>query len=748
MKKSRLFAVLAIASLTLTGCGGNEDTSSTAASSSQTSVASIPTIKLSEIGIEAKADFTYDISIKLDTELPSGTNAYISSNSKYDSSDTKVTLTGSAKDYTFTYNSNLSSFYILLVNGSDVYGKQNISLPAINASIVTNGTKDDISFNVMNDGRTLEEYFVADSLTVYRSSSSTLDKNSATKVVTSGSASSTYSVDSADGEKYFFMEYMTSTKISYTSQAFTKDEAFGSGIATFSSLEISSEGVMSIGGKLNKTVSNPRLYLCSAGDGTQDSVLISPDASNNFTTTLDLTKLTDTENSYQLYLLLAPGIFTPVPGFLSSTYSKITSEKVFSASSTSCGLFISYKDKAAVTVLEASLIKEEGVVYFTTNGLFDESLAGVTISNAALIIDNDQNDSTDTCTYPLTIDAANKTYSVKAPLAKMAKLGSWYNVKIWLNTDEGSEPTYEYLKTDCTNYDASLKDDASYKKFSFQSYNDFLKIYYDDVSSYISSWTYIKKEGKIFLRLEGLDASENITSNYVTIYPEGGTDDNLHKANCVRGTEADSFYVDIPCDDIPADTKYQVHWVHDGNNSEITNKNIAKPTSVLASDDGYIFCVKSGSWNDTYWWKVYKDSDAAKANDVAFAKETDKNTFTLKGAVNSAYKDKALYVQYGILDGTAFTNCLYSTVTVSADLIFTSTLDLTNVSKNSNYEARLVTKDGDTYTEIPSGANEFCGFYNEYLPSDFSSKTLVTDSGTYHVNTYTDNTYTLYIYCD
>ncbi|MFA6861202.1 MAG: hypothetical protein WCR56_02330 [Bacilli bacterium] len=750
MKRNKSLIVLALLPLVLTGCNNKgTDSSQTGSNSESSSSSATVSYKFNAVTIEVKDDYSCDFTVKLDQTPVTGTDFYVSSNSKFDSKDTKLNVVGSGTDYTFNYHENLRDFYLLLVNGEDVYGKQSTSLPTVNCKVVTADTKDNISFSLLNDGKTIDQFFLSDSLTVYRSTSKTLDKSTATKVVENGSLSSTYNVDSASGADYFFLDYKITSKISYTSQVFTKDVEFGSDLATFTSATIE-DGKLSLAGTLTDTLADPRLLLSSAADGSQDSVEATVTGSS-FSFSTDITKLSDSINAYQVYFMLGAGIYFQVPSFLTDKVTKTDDTNIYVLNNGTSGLTLTFKAKSGVNVLYSAIEKAaDGTVSFVANGFYDETLANVTLSTPALIIDNDQNSVVDTLATPLTIDATAHTFSVVAPLGGLSKPGAWYNIKIWLDTtSETKTATYEFLKADAANYGTILKDDVAKKKFYFQNYNDYLKLNFDDATAYINAWSYKKIDGKVFLHLEGADSkASDITADYVTIYAEGGTDDNLHKANCVvSDKETDGFTVDVPCDDIPADTKYQVHWVHGTDNTEITNNTMDKPNAVMPTNDGYIFCVKSGTWGETSWWKVYKDGDVAKANEVSFGESTVNPTFNISGALNSTYQSKDLKLQYGVLadDGLTFSDTFTSEVAVDANGFFSSAADLSTMEKGKKYDIRLLENVDGTYVDIASGANSFCGFYNEYLNSDYASKTVKTDKGTYHVNTYTDGTYTMYL---
>ena len=742
-KQLKLVALLGLA-LGLSGCAGADQSSSGASTSAVPEI----TYKVTSMTLEAKQDYTYKVGFKLDKEVEEGTEFYLSDNSRFEKDDDKkLSIENTGNQYSFIYSEPETEFYLLVVGDNTAYCKQNVILPTVNPLIVTKDNKDAISFVKMQDDKTIDQYFVSNSLTVYQSSTAALDKTTAVKVVENGDLSKTYDVSSVSGADYYTLEYKTSSKITYTSKTFKKDVPFGSDVFTFQGVSLNSEGDLVIQGLVNEGVKKGNLCIVSSSDTHVVRTALTIKDDNTFTVSFNLSYLATADVDYHLYLELGAGSFVEVPDIIEKDQSVTLAEKVVFLKESGEGLVVSYKEKQAITVLNASMVKDtDGIVYFEASGLYDETKANVALSSPSLIIDNDQNEVVDKQVYPLTVDETAKSFSVKAKLSQLVKQGAWYNVKIWLNTTlEGSTPTYEFSHDDCTNPDVSLKDDVNDKKFYFQNYENFLKIYYDDVSASITSWNYVKKEGVVYLHLEGNDASSTVTDNYVTVYQDGAQDDGLHRANCVKG-EDDAFTIDIPISDISAGVKYQVHWVRGNNNSEITNNTLPKPNSVLASDDGFIYCVKEGEWNGTHWWKVYKDNDIAKANDLSFELSENKPVFTLKGALNSEYKTKDLYIRYGVLnEDSTFTDSFYSSLVLDANLNFTSAADLQSMVKTKEYEARLVEKSGDEYLELPSGANSFCGFYNEYLRSDFSSSSLTTDSGTYSVDTYKEGNYTLYL---
>lgn len=772
----RKICYLSMALLTLgmlSGCGGGEDNSPS--SSVDPSTTDIASYKVKTATIDVTSSRQYAFTFNTDNEVSSTGEWYISSNSRYDTKDELITMLGSGKSFNFTYSGDRFDFYLLFVGGTenDVYLKQNFILPTINMVIRETNEKDVITFEYLNTGYGSEMFFEDEGFTLYRSSSSTFDSN-AIAIKENVSIADEFTYDSASGQDYFyFVASMNSSKVTYTSQAYKKGTEYGSDLVSLSSAAIESDGTsitLAVGGNLTG-VTTAKLALYSAADINVTPVSLDT-TSGAFTATIDLSVLAAPDTSYNAYILFGAGLFYAIPSSLNdivlSTRTIVGSNIYFLASSGG-DLVVSYTAKAMINVFEAQfVVGEDKRVYFETSGLYDDTLfptddSGntIAISNPVLEIDNEQNNSTDVNDYNLTLDTINKAFSVKADLTEIDKMGPWYNIKLWFNTTtavgESGESarvysaTYEYSSS-VADLTLTATDEENLRQYSFQEYDGYLKIQVSDLSMSIASWNYVNIDGKVNLRLTG---NYTKTGSYFTVY--SGSNIDAHNADVTPNESTHSFTVDINVDNIAASTNYHVHWIlPDGGNEEVTNKYMSKPNSVMSSTDGYIFCVKEESWSTNRYYKVYKDSDVAKANSLSFDLDSTTPTFTLKGAINSLHKDDDLYVRYAVAetqqDGTAGFNsdtAIYSKVVLTSDLSFTAVADLSSLVIGSNYEARLVIKSIDgSYSEIGSGSNDYCGFYNEYLPSDFANASLKTSNGTYHVATYAgeNNLWTLYLY--
>jgi hypothetical protein len=769
MKKNRLLLVLVLlvsGTVGLTSCGDETSTSEVA-----TSVASIPSYKIRNITIDVAEDFTYDISFKPTETVEEDVKFYTSSNSTYSASDKEIDMSLNSEVYSFNYSENSNDFYILMVGGTenDVYAKQNIVLPTFNATIVdgtdTNDGYDILTFSYLDNGYGSETFFDDEGVNIYRSASSEFNESTATLVEENVTIADEFDIASAEGENYYFIQASSNGGIAtYTSQAFEKNVKFGSDLISITSAEMASsdsiylnvEGTYST----SESLENAGLSLFSSVDNSLTSSPIVTDSDNGFTASFDLSQISTSDTTYTAYIQFGAGIFYEIPYDVSGENADIKNvydSKIYGFTNTNDLLGISYQDKGAVNIFSAKFELEEDNPYFVVSGMYDETLftdgsEGV-IYNPILLINNDQNSSTDNNEYALTLDEENGTFEVKADLSSLSKLGSWYNVKLYFNTttttdDDGAEAylydaTYEFSENDAYDLDSTVLDPDTFYQYGFETYSSYLKIYYTDASSNVDSWDYVRKDGEVYLRLQGTYRRGNESQFDVTY------GDEHYYGDVIPYEETYEFVSDINVNSVQAGVNYSVYWRYaSGGSDEVTNKYITKPNAVASSNDGYIYCVKEESWETNRYYKVYKDQDTAKANEVAFETGDDNSPeFIISGAVNSSAASKDLYLQFEVLDlpETAF----YSEVSLDADLNFSTATDISTITdKDTYYEVRLVEKTGGEYIDISSGDNDYCGFYNEYLPSDFADNILVTDSGTYKVNTHTgeDSLWSLYIY--
>lgn len=769
MKKNRLlFALILMASSAagLTSCGDETTTSEEISSA-----VSLPSYKLRNITIDVTDDFTYDISFKPTKTVEEDVKFYISSNSTYNSTDEEIEISLEDGVYSFNYSEKSNDFYILMVGGenNDVYAKQNIVIPTFNLN-VSDGTGDNegydiLTFSYLNNGYGSDTFFDDEGVNIYRSSSSDFDESSATLVEENVTISDEFDIESAEGENYYFIQASTNGGIAtFTSQAFEKNVAFGSDLVSVTSAQITLDDsiYLNLEGTYASSISleNAGLSLLSSEDNTLEYAPITLGSDSVFTASFDLSQLSIADTTYNAYIQFGAGIFYEIPYDVAGendSAKTVYNNKIYGFSNDDDLLGISYQDKGAVNVFSAKFDVEDDTPYFVASGMYDETLfsdgsEGV-IYNPILLINNDQDGTVDNNEYSLTLDEENKTFEVKADLSSMSKLGSWYNVKLYFNTtlttDENGDETYlydatyEFTESDCYDMDSTIIDPVSFYQYGFQSYAGFLKIYYTDASSEVTSWNYIKKDGEMYLRLEGTYRRGNESVFDVT------WGDEHYYGDVIPDEETYEFTTDINVNDIQAGVNYSVYWRYaSGGSDEVTNKYFDKPNAVAASNDGYIYCVKEESWEENRYYKVYKDQDAAKANEVAFQTSEEGNPeFVISGAVNSEIGDKDLYLKFEVLDSpeTAF----YSEVNVDSDYNFSTATDISSITeKDEFYEVTLVEQvDGD-YVDIASGAKDYCAFYNEYLPSDFAENKLVTENGTYKVNTHSgeDNLWSLYIY--
>jgi len=769
MKKNRLLLVLTLlvsSSIGLTSCG-DETTSAT----SITPTISLPSYKLRNITVDVTNDFTYDISFKPTETIKEDIKFYTSSNSTYSSSDEEINVSLADEVYSFNYSESSNDFYILMVGGvdNDVYAKQNIVIPTFNANIIDgtgeNEGYDIVTFSYLDNGYGSETFFDDEGVNIYRSSSIEFNESTATLVEENVTIANEFDIESAEGENYYFIQASSNGGIAtYTSQAFEKNIKFGSDLISITGVEMTSSDSIYLDVKgtylTSKSLDNAKFSLLSSVDNSLESSSIVAESDNSFTTSFDLTKLSTSDTTYTAYIQFGAGIFYEIPysGAGENVNTKnVYDSKIYGYSNVDDLLGVSYQDKGAVNVFSAKFDLEDGNPYFVANGMYDKTLftdgsEGV-IYNPILLVNNDQDDSVDNNEYALTLDEENGTFEVKADLSSLSKLGSWYNVKLYFNTtlatnDEGNEvylydATYEFSQNDCYDLDSTVLDSDTFYQYGFQTYASFLKIYYTDASSNITSWNYVRKDSEVYLRLEGTYRRGNESRFDVT------SGDEHYYGDVIPDVETYEFISDINVNSIQAAVNYSVYWRYaSGGSDEVTNKYIDKPNAIASSSDGYIYCVKQEAWEENRYYKVYKDQDTAKANQVNFENSADNNPeFIISGTVNSEAANKDLYLQFAVLDSSE--NAFYSEVNLDSDFNFSVKTDISAITdKDVYYEVTLVEKINGEYLDIASGENEYCGFYDEYMPLNFTENKLLTDSGTYRVNTHTgeDSLWSLYIY--
>lgn len=768
MKKKLLLVPLIASGLIITSCG---DTTT----SQPTSEVVIPSYKIRNITIDVNESFNYDISFKTDKEIKESVKYYVSSNSKFDAKDKEFTPTIKDGRTSFEYKQDFHDFYILTVGKDDneIYAKQNISLPTFLATI-ENGTnsfegKDMIKFEYLENGYTPDIFFDDEGISIYQTNENKIDKTTATKVKENVTISDYFTVNSLGEEvdTYYFFEISNGGGVvTYTSQLFKKGTLFGSDLLTptKASLYSTNGAYLKLEGTVKEGLSlTPKFNLMSANDTSNDGVLLNKEGTN-FTTEFDLSLLGSSNTQYKGYIMYSAGIFQNIDSnIIEDVENRIfDANSVYGFDSTSNSLSVFYSEKGIINIFTAKFVYEEGKPYFVSKGIYDNSLFSEEngpISNPILLINNDQNNTNDINTFPLTINEEAKTFEVKADLTTLDKMGAWYNVKIFFNSETQTNEetgleefkyaqTYEYLKGDVTNYNQKLLDEKTQLKYEYQEYSGFLKIAFVDASLSVTAWNYVLIDGKMNLELIGTYFKGN--GSYIDVHQNvDGTEVSL--IGQVIPEEDGSFITHIDVSSIKEGLNYHVHWrFQGGSNDEITNKFFEhKPNAVASDTNGFIYCVKQEEWAENKYYKVHKDLDAAKANVVSFGKSTSEPTFTIEGALNSTLKEKDLYIKFA--DDHA-TTTLYAKLTVNDDFRFSATVQLKSFTNTEvKLEARLVEKVGEEYIDVPSGANEYCGFYNEYLLYGYNeTNLLVTDTVTYRVNTYNgeESRWTLYIYCE
>ncbi len=236
-----LLALAALGTLSLVGC--NPSNSASGSSTSSSSVPATPSYKISNIGVTVKDDLTYGVTFKTDKAVNESVSYYISTNNKYDSSDTAITPSIDGTSYSFDYDLDLVDFYVLIVAQSDgtIYGRATVSIPAFNLKVSTGeGTdegKDVLAVSFLANGVSPDTFIDPETTVIYRQDSVDLDKTTAEKVVEGQTLAdkSVFKADASQGKDYYFVATsLNGGPSTFTSQACKKDVAFGSDLDSVS----------------------------------------------------------------------------------------------------------------------------------------------------------------------------------------------------------------------------------------------------------------------------------------------------------------------------------------------------------------------------------------------------------------------------------------------------------------------------------------------------------------------------------
>lgn len=751
--KKRLFPSLFLL-LLLTAC-------QTEGISSTDSVTEDGEIAFENLLVEMLDDNHYQISFHLTAGDKGPYLFYFSSDTHYDNSDISAPFRVEAGDnnYSLDYTDFLNDFYLLCTNTyGEVIAKENVVLPAFTMSI-TPGTDektglDILSFDYFPNGYTASNYFDTDGITIYRASSS--DFSEAEAVIENVTISDSFSVPSSESEPYYwFTSYFGDSEGYYISQPFKRSTTYGEDLVEVTDIsftEKNGESVLLITGK--KTTTGTLNLRTVLADGNNTPIYSDCTFTGDvFTSTISLSKLPSQSNPYEVYLSFAAGVNMRLSYDLLSEAAKekkLVDGDVCSFYNDEGKLSLFKKEKAAVNVTETKLIEKDGKPIFSTKGNYDESLFPATPSlgpsynytSACLVFAADGN--AETVSYPLTLE--DGTFSAEADLSQLTKLGPWYSIYLYFPTSDSltetytSRALYAYEKSDANDLSQSIDIDSTFLRYRFQTYSDNLKIEVKNYSATVSGFRFVMKDSHVNLELTGKILKG---SSYFKVSSGSGHSTDIHTAD-VTPNEDGSFVCDIDINDIASYTNYHIDWIGDAiGDIEMSSEYFEKPHTVISSEDGYIFSVKTETLQSTSYFKVYKDRDAAKVSGLDFLLETDGPKAAVSGYLNSEQKANAenLYLQLRALSFSGSRvvydeEAVYAPLEAEEDYSFRSTLDLSSMVKGKRYQIKMMAKDGENYKDISAPTIAYTGFYTEYLSLDYGNNALTTKDGTYHIRNF------------
>mgnify|MGYP000869312037 FL=1 len=748
-RRLSIFVLAALSLLGLTACNSSPSTSSQTSSSS--SSVAVPSYKIKSISTKVDAsNYTYDISFKTDKTVTEDISWYLSDDTRYDTSDSALDVSLNSDTYSFDYDGDSIDFYVLMVGTSDqeVYAKANVVLPSFNLS-VEEGTGDDagkdvLTFEFLDNDHSPNDYIDQDSVTIYSSSSSTLDTSTAT-VAASGltltKGMDAVKVDAVSGDNYYFVEATLSGQ-EYVSQAFEKGKTFGSDLVALSKATVSADGKLTVEATATGAQNSNGLVVTTSADS-QSAVPASADSNGGLSATFDLSTLSKESTQYTAYWKFGAGLFEDIPGsildlgdqeVISGSNVVATSSNIYEFS-TDEGLGISFSARSLINVLSAnySLDSTDSTkVDFNVEGLFDTALASnptTAISNPTLLIGND-NDPTDFITASLTLDTTKNTFEASADISGIQKNQRWYGVYIFLNSDDMkdendnaqySNASYVLTHDDADNLEQTITIDGVAKYFFANSSqdNNNLKIVASDLTFSPLSAIFKVEDNKVLFELSGTAGPGSIYS--VVISADGDPDGasgyenrKLYQSSFTTGDDG-TFTCDVDVTDIVAGANYDIYIfqgtdVSDSNKRiELTHDNFLNSYRGVAAYDGYIYCVK-----DPYngWYKVEKDTDTTKVYDLQY--NATANDIALSGVLNTT----ATGDEYIGLFNTTTGEYTKSTMTTTADG-YTATIDPSTLGKGT-YDVLLLSGDISDPSVVQT-------IYPDYLQNNW--KSISFDSG-------------------
>lgn len=750
MKLKRL--ILSLVLLLLSSCNTNT-------SNSTFSESVKPTLKMSNFQIDVKEDFCYEISLSLSRKPETNNVLFLSKDNKLDDGDIEVEYELAIEEKNrihFDVNLIFNDFYLIFSDGEEILCYENIVIPTFLLSIKSgtgnNLGNDILSFQYLENGYDASNFFDNEGINIFRSS--VFDFSIDTEAVLENQSISDEFIFQQDINKPYYRIYSSfgSGKGVYHSQTFERDKKFGNDFLSINIISLTNDDgpVLHLEGKTERELSHLDILLMNLNDGSPSYFAATLQNSNFY---IDVS-LSIEQSIYQLYFSLNAGIFFSLDFSIISNKStkKIYYNDCFYSFYDQNGrLAINIESRKEVNIISCLLsLSSSNLPTLSIEGYYDESLFPIdpltgnrmSLYQPSLVLLSD--DSLETELYPLTYESGY--FKVDADLSVLTKLGIWYSIKLFFNTtmtidSQGIEtfvnaPTYELQISDADSFNQEVRLNSPMNVYRYEKYLTNLKLEIKDYSATVNSWEYILINDRMNLRLKGTFYRGD--SHIDIFYGK----DNDHHIVDVLMNENHEFCVDIDIQDILPYNNYHVHWIGDDfGDNEITNQYLVKPHAILSNRSGFIYSVKQESINSVKYYKVYKDIDSAKATDITFVNNLNKVYANIFGYVNSDLVLDDVKMQLAKVsfldDGTMqYSDILYSDLNVNEDLSFTSKIDITDMKKNEYYQLKLIRKKENVVEEVTTSKTTYCAFYTEYLPSNYASKTLTNNRGTYRIRNF------------
>lgn len=768
MKKKFLSIVLSFISLSLVSCSNkfppfyyeSDDVPSTSSpddsgnTSKPEEEKKKPTIE--DVSLQVEADLSYKVSFVNEGDVSESQKYYLSSDDKYDEQDNEIDVTkGENNTYSFTYGGNENSFYFFILDQGEILtSSPKVTLPYLNGSVTTENGKDKISFSSFSsDGFNA---FDASSVDIYRSDKDVFDYSLATRILADQTISNNViEVDHVDGEdNYFFVATMDQGKVDYLSQVIKTDNTTLDGSVNYSSASVSQEGILTIQGVDNSNGKFRGLAFGSKDNPTTKlfDLVSKTKAGSSFEATFDLKTLdSDYDTEYQVYSIYNGGNFTTVDNSILSSFPADIENNYFSFSksnSSALGFNLTKKSVFVVNEAKMSLDSQTNEPIFEVTGSFHkESLKGE-LKNPVLVIYNDEKGTYDGQEFP--VEVTGDTFSVKANMKGLNRYKDWYWFKLYTNNEkvEGQEHTYKE-KVDNVIKASDVKSDYdkvltyAYRGNTYQFMKDgnidiLRMVLNDTIDVKGKSLNFIKKNGRVYARLEGTTGPLN---KYVFRLKHAQNEADAF-SNEFTADEKGNFVCDVDITGIKVYTNEtrimytnNIRYAYnDEFKVEFDSNNSFNPTSLLADDNGFIYCIRyDGS---SRWWKIAKDNDNGKVNDFNFANENNKAILKLTLNVNSKVADQDLYFALvpNKIEGQEEAPWLSQKVTLDENRRFAVSMDISSMKKGYRYDLTLVNK-----AQLDAKNGSICQFYPDHYPEgmDFV-KEITTAEGTYRMSRHTD----------